>query len=319
MFPTFQRAASFAARALLGVWVAWSVGCAVPDMPAARTPAIPAATLDLLRPDTVRSMRVGDGIYYSYLWSSQGPWAVHLVTLDLARCDLGFDVDPAESSGEGRHRETVSVAGDWPEAVVGVNGDFFTPEGRPVGTEVSETTFRVSTARPVVAFSTEGGDPWIGVPEALDGGVRLGNHDLYRTDDDRNSVLRAIGGFPELLKDGAWVGDLEVSARMTFASVRHPRTAFGYRAGADLAWLVVVDGRQPPYSAGMSLPELTDLLSSLGATDALNLDGGGSSSMVVRGRVMNRPSDATGERGVANSLWVSDAFRCLTASGAAAR
>ena len=67
---------------------------------------------------------------------------------------------------------------------------------------------------------------------------------------------------------------------------------------------MVVDGRQAPRSAGMSLPELTDLMAALGADEALNLDGGGSSAMALRGRIVNRPSDATGERTVANSLWV---------------
>ena len=52
----------------------------------------------------------------------------------------------------------------------------------------------------------------------------------------------------------------------------------------------------------MSLPELTDLLLRLGARDGLNLDGGGSSTMVVRGDIVNRPSDAQGERAVGNAF-----------------
>ncbi|NJD19939.1 MAG: phosphodiester glycosidase family protein, partial [Gemmatimonadetes bacterium] len=67
-------------------------------------------------------------------------------------------------------------------------------------------------------------------------------------------------------------------------------------------WLVVVDGRQAPHSLGMTLPELTELLEALGAEEALNLDGGGSSVMVVRGAVHNRPSDEAGERAVVNAL-----------------
>jgi exopolysaccharide biosynthesis protein len=52
----------------------------------------------------------------------------------------------------------------------------------------------------------------------------------------------------------------------------------------------------------MSLAELTDLFQQLGAVEALNLDGGGSTALVVRGAVANRPSDASGERPVANAL-----------------
>lgn len=72
--------------------------------------------------------------------------------------------------------------------------------------------------------------------------------------------------------------------------------------------LVTVDGRQPEWSVGMSLAELADLMLDLGAHEAINLDGGGSTAMVVReglqGRLAlaNHPSDAGGERAVANAL-----------------
>src|SRR5690606_33477166 len=62
----------------------------------------------------------------------------------------------------------------------------------------------------------------------------------------------------------------------------------------DRLFLVVVDGRQPDASVGMSLDELTWVFQRLGATHAVNLDGGGSSAMVVQGRVVNSPSDREG-------------------------
>jgi exopolysaccharide biosynthesis protein len=82
--------------------------------------------------------------------------------------------------------------------------------------------------------------------------------------------------------------------------MRHPRTAIGWN-GRRL-FLVVVDGRQPPWSDGMTLDEMTWLFQRLRATDALNLDGGGSSALVLNGRVVNRPSDREGERAVGNAL-----------------
>jgi hypothetical protein len=90
------------------------------------------------------------------------------------------------------------------------------------------------------------------------------------------------------------------------ASTRAPPPASPRTA----AWLLVtVDGRQPGHSAGATLRQTAELLRALGAVDALNLDGGGSTTMVVRGaddvlRVANRPSDAAGERPVANALAV---------------
>jgi hypothetical protein len=115
------------------------------------------------------------------------------------------------------------------------------------------------------------------------------------------AAVEAVGGFPELLRGGDVVlGRTPVLA--SFGAVRHPRTAIGWSSRSGRVWLVVVDGRQPPRSAGMTLAELTALFQRLGATDALNLDGGGSTALVVNGILQNRPSDAEGERAVGNAL-----------------
>ena len=118
--------------------------------------------------------------------------------------------------------------------------------------------------------------------------------------DSRAFVREAVGGFPVLLRDGAAVL-AEQTVNASFSAARHPRTAIGWTPD-DRLLLVVVDGRQPDWSAGMSLDEMTWLFRSLGASDALNLDGGGSTAMVVGGTVVNRPSDREGERAVGNAL-----------------
>ena len=74
-------------------------------------------------------------------------------------------------------------------------------------------------------------------------------------------------------------------------------------------WLVTVDGRQPEVSVGMSLVELRSLARRLGLVNALNLDGGGSTTMWVQGQVVNKPSDATGPRKVSDALLVYGAKR----------
>lgn len=117
----------------------------------------------------------------------------------------------------------------------------------------------------------------------------------------------AVGGFPLIVVDSARAPALDSSYTRGLAQARHPRTAVGLADGGRRLFLVVVDGRQPGYSVGMTLPELADLMMELGAHDALNLDGGGSSTMAVRTsdaepRVVNRPSDAGGERPVGNAL-----------------
>lgn len=115
------------------------------------------------------------------------------------------------------------------------------------------------------------------------------------------SAEEAVGGFPELLRGGQDVLGLQ-TVRAEFGEQRHPRTAVGWSADRARLFFVVVDGRQPPYSDGMSLRELSWLFRRIGASDALNLDGGGSTALVIRGRLMNRPSDQQGERAVGNAL-----------------
>jgi exopolysaccharide biosynthesis protein len=70
--------------------------------------------------------------------------------------------------------------------------------------------------------------------------------------------------------------------------------------------MVVVDGRQPGYSRGVDLYELADMMKEFGCYEAMNLDGGGSSTMVIRNSIVNRPSDAEGPRPVANALLILD-------------
>ena len=89
----------------------------------------------------------------------------------------------------------------------------------------------------------------------------------------------------------------------SFVVSRQPRTLVGVRGDGRLL-LVTVDGRRPGWSAGVTLLEAARLMRSLGARSALNLDGGGSSSMVVRGELVNRPSDPTGERPVSDGVFV---------------
>jgi exopolysaccharide biosynthesis protein len=84
---------------------------------------------------------------------------------------------------------------------------------------------------------------------------------------------------------------------------RNPRTVAGVtRAGHVL--LVTVDGRAPGHSVGASFAEEAAIMRALGARDALNLDGGGSTAMVAGGALLTQPSDATGERPVGDAILV---------------
>jgi hypothetical protein len=108
-------------------------------------------------------------------------------------------------------------------------------------------------------------------------------------------VFDAVGGDPILLLDGA-------PTPVCDSCARQPRTAIGVTATGRIL-LVVIDGRRPGWSRGATLGELRAILRDLGAVDAMNLDGGGSSEMVVEGQVVNRPSDGH-ERRITNAVLV---------------
>lgn len=113
-------------------------------------------------------------------------------------------------------------------------------------------------------------------------------------------VKELVGGFPMLLRNGSPVLSEIAPMVRGFADKGHGRTVVAIRPDGTVL-LVAVDGRQPD-SRGMTLRELTVFMQSLGAIDALNLDGGGSTTLAFGDSVVSRPSDKDGERPVANAL-----------------
>jgi exopolysaccharide biosynthesis protein len=113
-------------------------------------------------------------------------------------------------------------------------------------------------------------------------------------------ILDTSGGNPTLVRNGRVLSG-NVDGTTPFHR-RNPRTAVGATADERLL-LVTVDGRQPGHSVGMSLRELAELFVTLGARTAINLDGGGSTTMVIDGTIINRVSDPQ-ERRVASALLV---------------
>lgn len=122
--------------------------------------------------------------------------------------------------------------------------------------------------------------------------------------DDWKEMDFLVGGAGLLVSNGKALEDFRVEKLSEgFDTTRHPRTAVGIDSRGRWVF-VVVDGRQPGLSVGMSLSELTDLMLSLGCEQAINLDGGGSTTMYLNGMVVNSPSDVSGERPVADALMV---------------
>jgi|GEM_PF-773687 len=124
------------------------------------------------------------------------------------------------------------------------------------------------------------------------------------TQPNRGLITGLMGGGPRLMTNGirpqSFVG-VEGFGE-SHVNTRHPRTAVGINHDSTKIYFITVDGRQPDLSVGMALWELADYMISIGCHHGVNLDGGGSTVMVVRDNIVNSPSDPGGERSVGNAL-----------------
>jgi exopolysaccharide biosynthesis protein len=117
-------------------------------------------------------------------------------------------------------------------------------------------------------------------------------------------VEDVVGGVPQLIRNGkvdiTWEKE---KTTKSFVETRHPRTAVAKLKDGKFL-MITVDGRSES-SGGIGLNDLAIYLVELGATDAMNLDGGGSTTMFLDGKVVNHPSDKDGERKVSDALVVT--------------
>lgn len=130
------------------------------------------------------------------------------------------------------------------------------------------------------------------------------NTDSNRTSAAFSTAEDIIGGAPQLIKNGkieiTWEAEKQSKS---FVETKHPRTAIA-KLKDGRALLVTVDGRSED-SGGMSLPEMAEMLLEMNAVDAMNLDGGGSTTMFLDGKLVNKPSDKEGERAVSDAILVT--------------
>lgn len=189
----------------------------------------------------------------------------------------------------------------------------FTPEfGRSTLTDGEGLELVLIRGRVVAIHESDSVIPPDGVVVSASGedaaalkAVRLGDPiELdYHVHAPWDRVVHAVCGGPRLITDGK----IDITSKAehfdaSIASGRHPRTAVAETYDGRLL-LVVVDGRSKR-SAGMTLIELAAYLKRLGARQAMNLDGGGSSTVLVNGKVLNRPSDGK-ERPISNGLLIT--------------
>jgi hypothetical protein len=120
------------------------------------------------------------------------------------------------------------------------------------------------------------------------------------------NVFWAVGGGPVLLKEGEIHITNNEEHKFAGKAIldRHPRTAMGYNQNGDLI-IMAIQGRMAGIAVGATLNETANLLKEIGCVGAINLDGGGSSCMLVNGKETIKPSDATGQRPVPAVFYIT--------------
>lgn len=248
--------------------------------------------------------RIGKGVVYHRLVRSQPrPFIAHLIWADLANADLRFLVTPREYSGSLPFAAmTVEEFVERYDLLAAINGDYFQPWHNDTPLDYyPRRNDPVATMGPSASNGTL-------IEPSTEGYFSRRRATLFISRDRKvqfetppSEIYHCISGGPILIREG------EI-AKFRPSEI-HPQTAVGYDSLHHRLLLIVVDGRQPNYSEGLTNLELAELLLELGCDWGLRLDGGGSSTMAAKidGKVtlLNSPvhSGIPGsQRPVANHL-----------------
>jgi exopolysaccharide biosynthesis protein len=227
------------------------------------------------------------GVSY-FLDKSVANKRIHVVSVDLSNPRIKIRTSSIEERGM-----TPSAFSRKTGAKVVINGDFFDGQLQPIGlaagmgrvwTKTADTKewsfFACTKSNDCLIEPYNQVTPW------------------------KTEWQSVVGGWQILLDPGfEWTSAYDYQCG-AFCTVEHPRTAVGLSADRKTMWFVLIEGRQGALT-GLSLADTTAVLKRLGAEWALNLDGGGSSTMVVDGqRISRRPHNEPAERSVANCLAV---------------
>ncbi|HEV8293655.1 MAG TPA: phosphodiester glycosidase family protein [Tepidisphaeraceae bacterium] len=230
------------------------------------------------------------------------------VEIDLSDPHVSIRVSPGgpDPDGEGKFQTTLmptSAIAQRERFDLAVNGDFFQAQKSNDGGFALPGGYRANQWALVEGPAVTDGKIWSKSLRphpclVVRQGGKVGIEQISVPEAD---VQQVISGMPMLVAKG--------KALKNENPARHPRTAVGVDEKGTKLMILVVDGRNPGVSEGMTLAELSEELVRLGCFSAMNLDGGGSTSMVMREpkadnwKILNHPSDGK-ERPVANALGV---------------
>jgi exopolysaccharide biosynthesis protein len=236
--------------------------------------------------DSICHLQLTDTLYNS-------PQRINLVYLGKSSLQ-GFEIDIACQSAA---LLTTSQFAQKHGAMAAINGSFFDMDaGGSVGYLERNDSLISGTRTPGQKWAVTDSIMNAAIVQHRDSGLQVeyARPEKFYEESDKEDFVMVAG--PLLIKDSI----PQALPDMNFTHIRHPRTCLGITGESII--FITIDGRSE-LAAGMSLIEVRKFLLSLGCLDAINLDGGGSTSMWIRNRgTVNMPSDRTGERPVANAL-----------------
>jgi exopolysaccharide biosynthesis protein len=255
------------------------------------------------------------GVVYTAEKRSSPPEEIHTVMIDLNKVRLRTVPAGPDPDGPGKWQTTLMPTSKIAEREhfdIAVNGDFFAiPRGKDAEGEAAQKLFENGVPALATGPAMTDGKTWSTSEKARQCLVadRKGQVHLVEAVQPPPQATQVICGRDFLVVNGkAQFSDEGVSYKPGEFRNINPRTAVGIDKKGKRLFLLVVDGRSE-LSKGMTYGQLAAEMLKLGAYSAINLDGGGSSTLVLRDakgelKVMNKPSDKK-ERAVANVLGIN--------------
>lgn len=242
---------------------------------------------------------------YSYDYLSNGYFtSIHVLTVDPKE----HVILPVKASGK-INRETVLTLANRYGALAAINGGFWKQNGDPAGILKIDNIWLGTPIKPrgAIGWTLNGQHTLIDqvltnydLHDCLDENeieVIPVSNPPHSTSKEWKGLEHIVGGTPVLIRNGNLVEDYSSEQTLkSFLVKRHPRTAVGIRDNGEWVF-VVVDGRSYGFFGGMTIQELAELMLELGCIEALNLDSGSSSTMVIEGSVINDPCGIILEEG----------------------
>lgn len=267
---------------------------------------------------TSSTLAPGIDQYINYAYAKDGKQMVYYVaTADITRDDVVIQTSylkQHENGIMGMDKLTNQIAyanqkysnpedsqfiSEYYNVVAGVNASFYNmTTGQPIGiTYIDGVSFGTVSYDNFFAILKDG------KTAVIDYAKNIGN---YVDENGNSTIWQAAAGSQWLVRDGK---DVTAGATGSYNTQRHSRTCVGVTAEGKVV-MMVLDGRQEPFSCGGSMHELAQIMLEAGCVAAVNLDGGGSTTYASRPEgsdaieVINRPSDGS-ERSISSGLIIA--------------